>query len=153
MRTFGNILWHFPFCGFLTAIATWLIGLILTITVVGAPVGRGLMEHGKFLFSPFKLAMVSGDELGKKQNPVWRVFSIIIQIIYFPFGLVLAALTLIQVALLFISITGIPVAIVLAKSLGTYFSPVNKKCVPHAVVEELERRKGQAEIQKHLAAG
>ncbi len=43
-----------------------------------------------------------------------------------------------------------PVALVIAKSLGTYLNPVNKKCVSSAVSDELERRKGSAEVEKYL---
>ena len=50
MKTIGNILWHFPFFGFVTAICTWLFGAILTATVIAAPIGLGLMEYGKLLF-------------------------------------------------------------------------------------------------------
>lgn len=44
----------------------------------------------------------------------------------------------------------IPVAIVIAKSLGTTLNPVNKVCVPVAVAEELERRKASALIERHV---
>ena len=53
MRTLANILWHFPFFGFLTAFYTFLIGIFFTITVIGAPIGLGLIQHSKFLLSPF----------------------------------------------------------------------------------------------------
>ena len=52
MRILGNILWHFPFFGFVNAAVNWLLGLLLTITVVAAPIGLGLMEFGKFLLAP-----------------------------------------------------------------------------------------------------
>ena len=63
MKTLGNILWHFPFFGFLTAAFTWLFGAFLMITVIAAPIGLGLMEYGKFLFWPFGNAMVSQNQL------------------------------------------------------------------------------------------
>jgi uncharacterized membrane protein YccF (DUF307 family) len=73
MRTLGNILWHFPFLGFLSAIFTMLLGLILTRTVMGAPIGLGLMEYGKFLFARFTHAMVSKLQLNvpQKENILW----------------------------------------------------------------------------------
>ena len=64
-------------------------------------------------------------------------------ILYLPLGLVLAVVSIIQVVALFFTLIGIPVALVVAKSIGTYFNPVNKKCVSSAVVDELERRKAQ----------
>jgi uncharacterized membrane protein YccF (DUF307 family) len=151
MRTLGNILWHFPFFGFVNAILVYLFGLILTATVVAAPIGLGLMQYGKFLFAPFKYTMVRKSELDIKQNKAWKAYSIVIMILYIPlFGLPIATLAVLQVFGLLISIIGIAVAIVIAKSIGTYFNPVNKKCVHRVVSEELERRKAQAEIKKQL---
>nr|WP_314381482.1 YccF domain-containing protein [uncultured Campylobacter sp.] len=57
MRILGNIIWFFM-AGWILAILTYLSGLILTILVVTAPVGLGLMEYGKFLFLPFTNDMV-----------------------------------------------------------------------------------------------
>ncbi len=152
MRALGNILWYFPFLGFVNAIVVYLFGLILTATVVAAPIGLGLMEFGKFLFAPFGHAMISKSELNVEQNKAWKAYSTIIMILYIPLGIVLSFLAVLQVAALFFTIVGIPVAIVVAKSLGTYFNPVNKKCVHQAVVDELDRRKARVEIDKHLGA-
>jgi len=150
MRTLGNILWYFPFFGFLSALAVFLLGCLLVITVIGAPVGLGLIQLSKFLLSPFSSAMVCKSELNEKQNKLWLSFGLVVRIIYFPFGLFLAAVTILQICGLFISLVGIPVALVLAKSLGTYFNPVNKICVPKAVKDELEQRKAKEQITKHL---
>ena len=118
MKTLGNILWHFPFFGFINAIVVYLLGLILTATVIAAPIGLGLMEFGKFLFAPFGHAMISKSDLNVEQNPAWKTYSTIVMIIYFPFGLILALLAVFQVAALFITIIGIPVALVVAKRGG-----------------------------------
>lgn len=150
MRTLGNILWHFPFFGFVNAAVMYVIGLILTATVVASPVGLGLMEFGKFLMAPFGKAMISKADLNVAQDPRWKAYSTVIMLIYLPFGLFFALCAVVQVFFLFCSIVGIPVALVIAKSLGTYINPVNKKCVHSAVVEELDRRNAQAEIRKHL---
>ena len=150
MKTLGNILWHFPFFGFVSAIFVYLFGLLLTITVVAAPIGLGYMELGKFLFWPFGNAMVSKSELNAEQNAAWKTYGTIVRILFIPFGLFFLLVGIIQVAGLFITIIGIPVALVVAKSLGTYWNPINKKCVPSAVTEELERRKAEVAIKKHL---
>lgn len=150
MKTLGNILWHIPFCGFITSLVTFLLGGLLVITVIGAPIGLGLIELSKFLLAPFSKAMIDKKELNKDQNKLWKSFGFIIRILYFPLGLFLAIVTIGQIAGLFITLIGIPVALVLAKSLSTYFNPVNKKCVPKAVAEELEQRKAKAEVDKHL---
>jgi len=150
MKTLGNILWHIPFCGFITAIFTFLFGGLLVITVIGAPIGFGLIELSKFLLTPFSKEMIDKKDLKVDQNKLWKTFGIIIRILYFPLGLLLAIATIFQIAGLFVSLVGIPVALVLAKSLSTYFNPVNKKCVPKAVADELAQRKAKEEVDKHL---
>jgi uncharacterized membrane protein YccF (DUF307 family) len=150
MRTLGNILWHFPFFGFVSAALVWLFGALLTLTVIAAPIGLGLMEYGAFLFAPFGRAMVSKSELGVAQNPLWKAYSTVIMILYLPFGLIGLVVAVVQVAALCVSIIGIPVALVVAKSLGTILNPVGKQCVPSAVAEELERRRAQAAVDRHV---
>lgn len=151
MKTLGNILWHFPFFGFVSAILVYLLGLILTATVIAAPIGLGLMEFGKFLFVPFGNAMVNKSTLNIEQNRAWKTYSTIVMILYIPIGVVMSVILAIQVAALFISIIGIPAAIVLAKSLGTCFNPVNKKFVSQAVADEFDKRKAEAEISKYVS--
>lgn len=150
MRTLGNILWHIPFLGFLSALVTFLLGSLLVITVVGAPLGLGLIQLSKFLLAPFSNSMISGKELNQDQNKLWQSFGFIVRIIYFPFGLFLVIVTILQIVGLFISIIGIPVALVLAKSLATFLNPVDKKCVSKAVANELEQRKARAHVDKHF---
>jgi len=150
MRTLGNILWHIPFLGFLSALIALLFGGLLVVTVVGAPIGFGLIQLSRFLLTPFSSAMINEKDLKKDQNKLWQTFGIIVRIVYFPIGLILAIVTVFQIAFLFLTIVGIPVALVLAKSLGTYFNPVDKKCVPRAVANELEQRKAKEQVDKYL---
>lgn len=145
MRTLANILWHIPFGGFIVSFIMFIIGGLFTITVIGAPIGLGLMQLSKFLLTPFSSSMVDSNELKKDadKNKLWQSFGLIIRIIWLPIGLALAIVTIVQIAGLFVTLIGIPVAIVLAKSLSTYFNPVNKKCVSRAVAEEMEQRKAK----------
>ncbi len=152
MRTLGNLLWHFPFFGFVSAIVVYLLGLLLTATVIAAPIGLGLIEFGKFLFVPFGNSMVSKSALNVEQHPSWKTYSTIVMVLYLPIGLLMSLVLAIQVAALFVSLVGIPAAIVLARSLGTCFNPVHKKVVSQAVADELERRRAEAEIRKHVGA-
>lgn len=151
MRVFGNILWHFPFFGFLIAIVTYLIGLLLTITIIAAPVGLGLMELGKCLFLPFGRNMVSQEKITGEQNKYWLMYSKIIMVGYVIFiGIWLFILIAVYVGVLFLTIIGIPFALAIAKHIGTYFNPVNKKCVHYAVAAELERIEAQKQIDKMI---
>ena len=149
MRTLGNILWHFPFFGFVSAAFYWLLGLLLTLLIVTAPIGLGLMEYGKFLLAPFGHAMVSRSELQVEQNPVWRTYSALVMLIYLPFGLFFTVVSVIHVVTACLGIVTIPVALVVAKSLGTVLNPVNKICVPSAVADEIERRNGRAAAERY----
>lgn len=94
--------------------------------------------------------MISKKDLQIEQNKQWEVYGWIVKILYFPIGLILAMITIIQICFLFITVVGIPVAAVLSKSLSTFFNPVNKKCVPVAVAAEIERRKAKEYVDKHL---
>lgn len=152
MRTLGNILWHVPFLGFLSALGTFLIGGLFVITVLGAPIGLGLIQLSKFLLAPFSNSMISKSDIQADQNAAWKIFGIIVRILYFPFGLFLAVVTVFQIAGLFVTIVGIPVALVLAKSLGTYFNPVNKTCVSKAVADEVASRKAKEQVDKAFAS-
>lgn len=130
MRTSGNILWHIPFLGFLNALFAFLLGGLLTLTVVAAPIGLGLMQYSKFLLLPFSYDMVTATDLGIRQNPVWRVYSAVIMVLYLPFGLVAFLCGLLQAVALTLTLIGIPAALVIIKSLPTYLNPVGKRCVP-----------------------
>lgn len=146
MRALGNVLWHFPFLGFLSATVTYLLGLLLTATVIAAPIGLGVMELGKFMYLPFGRALVKKSDLVETRSKAWQTYSTVIMILYLPLGLALSVVAALQVIGLCITIIGIPVGIVIAKSIGTYFNPVDKKCVSQAVADELERKKAQAQI-------
>ena len=148
MRTLGNILWHFPFFGFIDAALTFLLGLILTATVVAAPIGLGLMEMGKFFLAPFGRELVDADKIdpNREKNEAWQTYSKIIMIIWLPFGLLLAFFLILQIIGLLVSIIGIPVAMAMAKTLGTVFNPVNKKVVSADIADELRRQGAQAAL-------
>lgn len=150
MRTFGNVLWHFPFLGFVNAALVWLLGAVLTMTVIAAPIGLGLMQYAKFLLAPFSREMVKKADLRKTTNGIWSAYALVVSILFLPLGLLLALLSIVQIALLFVSILGIPVGIVVAKSLPTMLNPIGKICVPAAVRDELERRRAQQEVQRHM---
>lgn len=126
MKILLNIIWHIPFCGFINALCAYICALLFAITIVGLPIAKGLFEYGNFLMCPFGRKMIDS----KQGGAIWTSLSIvmsIIWIIFFGWWMFIAAI--IQIVALFMSIVGIPVAIVLAKSLMTYINPVGKICV------------------------
>ena len=68
MKTLGNILWHFPFLEFVNALLTFLLGGLLVITVIGAPIGLGLIQLSKFLLAPFSSSMVNKKDLNMNRT-------------------------------------------------------------------------------------
>jgi hypothetical protein len=92
--------------------------------------------------APFSSVMVSKKDLDTDQNKLWKSFSLIVRIIYFPFGLFLAIATLFQIAGLFITSLGSR-GLSYLQNRWAYFNPGNKKCFTRAVKEAMESRKAR----------
>ncbi len=86
MRTLGNIIWNFPFLGFVTAAIVFLIGLLFVVTIIAAPIGLGLIQYSKFLLLPFSYDMVSKSELEGEadKNILWQTYGFILKSVYIP---------------------------------------------------------------------
>ncbi|MCD7982993.1 MAG: hypothetical protein LUG19_01900 [Desulfovibrio sp.] len=153
MRVLGNILWHIPYLGFVSALFTFLVGILLTLLVIPAPIGLGLIQLSKFMLAPFSYSMSSKKDLNVQQNKYWKLYSTIIMILYLPFGCILALITAIQIAMCFFTIIGIPIALAMCKTLGTYFNPVGKVCVPKPVADAIKQQKDKAALQQYGISG
>lgn len=136
MRGLLNILWHFPCFGFFSAAIHFLFGSLLVMTGILAPLGLGLIQYSKFLMKPFSSEMISDPR--PNTNIAWSGMKIVAVAIYVPFGLLFCIGTLTQMFFLCFTVVGWPLLYILGKSLGTYFNPVNKICVPRAVKKEME---------------
>ena len=149
MRTLGNIIWNIPFLGFVTAALVFLIGLLFVVTIIAAPIGLGLIQYSKFLLLPFSYDMVSKSEIDgdANKNILWQTYGFILKTVYVIFlGIPMVILSLVQIVCCFCSIIGIPVAIVMAKSLGTLLQPVGKVCVDHSVAQALLVEQGRSQL-------
>ena len=155
MRTFGNIIWHFPFFGFLLSLVYAICGAFWCITVIGIPLGLGLFQLSLFTLSPFSKMLVSRHDLemitDAKQDGLMKGWFLVVRILYFPFGLLMAIVTIFRIAAQFVSIIGIPCGIVEAKLLSSIFNPVNKICVPLAIADEIEKRKANIQLSNYTA--
>lgn len=147
-----NVLWHFPFLGFLFAFFYALWGALLCCTVVLYPVGLGYFQIARFLLSPFTSALVTRKELDlvrpKERSTAAMAYSTLITVLYIPFGLLAAAGAVMVIAGEFLSIIGIPCGIVWFKALRAIFSPIDMVCVPKAVGDEIERIKAGAAVSR-----
>lgn len=145
MRILGNIIWHIPYCGWIAALVYALIGCLFCVTIVGIPLGMGLFQISSMMLAPFSRGVVNRSDIEyvteEKQSIFMKIWRIIIRILYFPFGLFMAAQIILFVVVQFMTIIGIPCAIAYAKCVGLVFNPVGKICVPRSVAEEIERRK------------
>ncbi|MGL4593326.1 MAG: YccF domain-containing protein [Thermoguttaceae bacterium] len=143
MRTIGNILWHFPCFGFCIAFGVWLAGLFWILTIVGAPIGLGLWQYAKFLLAPFSNEMVdeSVTQTEPKPNSLWKQYSAIVKICYYPFGAIGFCFMCLDIVALCVIIIGIPIAMILWKSLGTVLSPVGKVCISRDLKDRIMREK------------
>lgn len=153
MKTLGNIIWHIPFLGFIFALLYAIGGLLSCITVIGIPIGLGLLQFSQFLLSPFSKAIITRKDFeminGEKQGDFMKGFSFIVRILYFPFGLIAAIGAICTIVAEFISIIGIPSGLVWAKSLSTIFNPINKICVPKAVADQIETIKNRQTVDQY----
>ena len=156
MRILFNVLWHFPGLGFVSAVLAFILGLVLSATVILSPVGLGLLEYGKFLLAPCSRNMVQRKGVkGDYRSGTWRVWSTVVWVLYLPFGVLLSILLVVDMALFLVAslptIVGVPVAVfqayVIAKSLGTALNPVGKKCVHYLVAEEADRERAREKLE------
>lgn len=98
---------------------------------------------------PFSYDMVSKSEIDgdADKNILWQTYGFILKAVYVLFlGIPMVILTLVQIVCCFCSIIGIPVAIVMAKSLGTLLQPVGKVCVDHSVAQALLVEQGRSQL-------
>ncbi len=149
MRTLGNFFWHIPFLGFVDAMLVALMGILWCCTIIGAPIGLGLLQYARFLLGPFTNQMVDKSvlEAEKTPNSLWDHFSMVVKICYYPFGFVLVVFQFFVMLGYAITIIGIPFAIILWKSLGVTLNPVNKVCAGNALLERINREKKVASYQ------
>lgn len=140
-----NIVWHIPFAGFAQGIYYFIAGCLSMITIIGIPVGLGLIQFSKFLFAPFTCEMVSRKDLalvtGDTRSAAGQAFSVIARIFYFFPGLFNALGCIGMIIICCVTIIGIPCGMVWARALGTIFNPVDKVCVPVATADRIRQIK------------
>lgn len=96
----GNVIWVL-FGGLEIALTYFLAGLIMCLTIVGIPFGLILFRIGTFAFLPFGASLY-------KSPPSFTFFSVIFNILWIPFGLLISLAHLFMGVLFCITIVGIP---------------------------------------------
>lgn len=141
IKQIGNIIWLFLCLGFIPALNALFFGAILCCTIVMAPVGLGLIEIGKFYLAPFSRSLVYKDSLKRRRSSsIWNAFSVILLLIYIPFGIIQCCCLAISIAICFVSIYCIPLIIPALKSIEAIFNPIGIICVSDEVKDALDRK-------------
>ncbi|MFI3252251.1 MAG: YccF domain-containing protein [bacterium] len=97
MKTIGNII-YFIFGGLFSAIAWFIIGVILHITIIGIPFGKQCFKCAKLSLAPFGKTV----DLNYSKHPIANTIWVVIC------GWLLCLMTLFSGVILCITIIGIP---------------------------------------------
>jgi len=134
MRPIYNVLWYFPFLGFLIAIYAAMFGLVFLFLF---PVGKGLLQLAKFYCAPFSFDMKRMADVHPDEVKEYGVFGALMLLFWFPFSLILAFTLAIPFLAYGASVVFLPASIVIARSLAFVFNPINAICVPLARGQEV----------------
>lgn len=130
MKLFVRLLYLVVFLGFLNVLFSYLSGAIMTITVIGLPLGKGLWQLARFFFNPQDLSLVPAEKPKAKEHELWRLFGIFLWIIYLPLAIFLTLLSIVQATLLILSWYGRSTGKKIFSSLGSIFYPVDRVVAP-----------------------
>ena len=119
LESVANFIW-FILVGWVTGLVLLLGGLVICITIVGIPLGLGILQMAKLYALPFGKIVARETTLKGKENVStgMQVWNLIINILWFPLGLVFSILgifsgilTLIIGIIFTATIVGIPLGI------------------------------------------
>ena len=150
MSALGNLLW-FILGGGILALAWLIVGAVFSITVVGLPIGKACFEFAKLSAFPYGKEIIREKELKGEQNlsPFWKTINMVVNIIWFPIGIILTLIYLVLAIVYTVTIIGIPVAVVYVKMGKFVLSPAGckvvskKQALASAVANEMEKRAAQ----------
>jgi uncharacterized membrane protein YccF (DUF307 family) len=147
MAALGNLIW-FVFGGAFLALIWLLMAGLFAITIVGLPIARACLEFAKLSAFPFGKEIIRDTELkgDKNVSTFSKIISILLNIIWFPIGLILSMVYFLLGIISFITIIGIPVGVVYVRMGAFVLFPTGarvvskKQALASAVVNEMEKR-------------
>jgi uncharacterized membrane protein YccF (DUF307 family) len=145
MRTGANFLW-FIFGGWALALIWWLAAAFMTVSIIGLPWARACWEIGLLSLWPFGRDVVSHAELTGKSSAGLTAFRIIANILWLPFGVLLAIGHIAHGCLMFMTIIGIPLGIQDFKLAGISLFPVGKRIVTKELMQAARSANAQAQL-------
>ena len=142
-----NIIWFVIF-GWASALSYLLFGALMYITIIGIPIGKALFNLSKLCAFPFGKEVIREVELKGSENVgnARKTGGILLNIIWFPFGLFLSISHLILGIIAFITVIGIPVGIVMVRLAKFILFAIGAKVVSKkeayaaAVANEIKNR-------------
>lgn len=145
MRTGANILW-FLLGGWALGLGWWFAAVVMAISIIGLPWARACFEIGKLSFAPFGRDVVSHAELVGGSSVGLGAFRFLANLLWLPFGLMLAISHLLHGCLMFVTIIGIPLALQDFKLAGISLFPVGKRVVTVELAEAARRANASADL-------
>ena len=142
-----NLIWFLVF-GFLNSIIYLVLSLLFAITIIGIPIAKSMLQFAKLSAFPFGKEVIRETELKGIENVsgLRKTGGIILNIIWFPLGLILSLLHLILGIVAFITIIGIPIGVVYVRMGMFLLFPIGAKVVSKkqalasAVANEVSKR-------------
>lgn len=129
LRAIGNIIW-LALGGLPAALAYVIAGMLLIVPIITIPLAVQAFKLARYTAWPFGSRLVSGIT-----SPLHGVAAVIANILWFPFGLVLAAIHVVAAAAMAVTIIGIPFAWAHLKLAGVSLVPFGFRVVD---ISELE---------------
>jgi uncharacterized membrane protein YccF (DUF307 family) len=147
MSALLNLIW-FVFGGFILALIWLIFAGLFACTIVGLPLARAFLEFAKLNAFPFGKEVIRTTELKGSDNvsTFRKVVFIVLNIIWFPIGLILTVILLIMGIISFMTIIGIPVAVVYVRMGKFVLFPIGcrvvsqKQAYASATANEIEKR-------------
>jgi uncharacterized membrane protein YccF (DUF307 family) len=147
MVSLFNAVW-FIFPGVWIASAFLVLSALFSLTIVGIPIGKACFEFAKLSAFPYGKEIIRETEL-KGIDGVSRARIVggqIVNILWLPFGLLLAFAFFLMGIAAYITIVGIPCGVVFVRMSRFVITPIGAKVVTtkqayaSAVANELDRR-------------
>ena len=130
IRTISNIIW-FIFGGIFIALAWFILGLILCITVAGIPLGLQCFKAARLSFFPYGKTVKTNYSKHRIANTVWGIFI----------GWWLALIYLIFAILNFITVVGISRGLYCVKLMNLAFCPFGAEVIDPYKKKKKRKRK------------
>ncbi len=130
MVGFFNVIWFVLF-GWWNALVFFILSIVFAATIIGFPIAKSLFQFAKLNAVPFGKEVIKETDLSGSSNisPIRKIGGIIANIIWFPIGFTLMLVFLIEGAVSFLTVIGIPVGVVYVRMGKFLLFPIGAKVV------------------------